>query len=242
MNNTFLELIHTMTPEERMTLIAKRRSIRRYAPDPIDPNHIAQLNEIIDRCNQLGHLKMTLRLDEPEPFNHWLAHYGFLTGVRHYIALVGERQDDLEERIGYFGEFVVLQATALGLGTCWIAGTYNKQKSRVSLSSEETLVAVITIGIPAHPGVHRKTKSIAQLSRSPEPMPEWFGMGMKAVQLAPTAMNQQKFRFETDGTSVNTNAGIGFYTALDLGIAKLHFEIGSGLNVFGYPLLSFPAL
>ncbi len=240
MNTTLFETLGSMTPEARMSLIAKRRSIRRYQPEPIDPQHLLVLNEVIDRCNRLGHLTMTLRLDDPEPFNHWLAHYGNLRGVRHYVALVGQPSDDLEERIGYYGELLVLQATALGLGTCWIAGTYNKSKSRVNLNASETLVGVIAIGIPAHPGVQRRTKSVAQLSRYPKPMPPWFGEGMKAVQMAPTAMNQQKFRFETDGTTVKAHAGIGFYTALDLGIAKLHFEIGSDRSVFGYPLLSFP--
>ena len=59
-------------------------------------------------------------------------------------------------------------------------------------------------------------------------MPEWFKAGMDAALLAPTAMNQQKFKFEllSDG-SVKASCGTGFYTKLDLGIVRYHFEAAS---------------
>ena len=67
------------------------------------------------------------------------------------------------------------------------------------------------------------------LCRCAQPMPEWFEKGMTAAMLAPTAMNQQKFCFElrADGT-VKATCGSGFYTKLDLGIVKYHFEAASG--------------
>lgn len=61
-------------------------------------------------------------------------------------------------------------------------------------------------------------------------MPEWFRQGMKASQLAPTAMNQQKFLFTLNGDKVSASSGSGFYTKTDLGIAKYHFEVGAGYN------------
>ena len=41
-------------------------------------------------------------------------------------------------------------------------------------------------------------------------------------------MNQQKFHFDLLGDKVRAKEGLGFYTKIDLGIAKYHFEIGSG--------------
>lgn len=61
-----------------------------------------------------------------------------------------------------------------------------------------------------------------------ESVPEWFLNGMKAVQLAPSSMNHQKFTFELDGDIIHTKSGSGFYTKIDLSIAKCHFEIGAG--------------
>ena len=45
--------------------------------------------------------------------------------------------------------------------------------------------------------------------------------------LVPTAMNQQKFHFTLDKNIATAKAGLGFYTKLDLGIVKCHFEIGA---------------
>lgn len=63
-------------------------------------------------------------------------------------------------------------------------------------------------------------------------MPQWFRAGMEAAQLAPTAVNQQKFSFVLKDGKVLAKAGTGFYTKLDLGIVKYHFEIGAGKDNF----------
>jgi hypothetical protein len=49
-------------------------------------------------------------------------------------------------------------------------------------------------------------------------------------------MNQQKFRFELDGNTVKVTAGSGFYTKVDMGIVKYHFEVGSGKNGWEWEL------
>lgn len=75
-------------------------------------------------------------------------------------------------------------------------------------------------------GVRNYIALIGKKSPKLDEMPEWFLDGMKAAMLAPTAMNQQKFRFElqSDGT-VKVSCGTGFYTKLDLGIVTYHFEV-----------------
>lgn len=70
---------------------------------------------------------------------------------------------------------------------------------------------------------------------APEPVPEWFENGIQAALLAPTAMNQQKFRFFLeDRNHVAAKAGLGPYTNVDLGIAKFHFEVGAGPDSFAW--------
>ena len=64
--------------------------------------------------------------------------------------------------------------------------------------------------------------------------PDWFIRGIDAALLAPTAMNQQKFTFSLDGSNVTAKAGIGFYSKIDLGIAKYHFELGAGAENFSW--------
>ena len=64
------------------------------------------------------------------------------------------------------------------------------------------------------------------------PAPDWFRKGVEAALLAPTAMNQQKFKFTLRGDTVAAKAGMGFYTKVDLGIVKYHFELGAGTDRF----------
>ena len=60
---------------------------------------------------------------------------------------------------------------------------------------------------------------------------EWFEKGMEAVSLAPTAVNQQKFYFELKNGIVTAKNLGGFYSRIDLGIVKYHFEVVTGHEV-----------
>ena len=86
----------------------------------------------------------------------------------------------------------------------------------------------IALGYGQTQGVPHSSKAAAAVS-APADAPAWFRAGVEAALLAPTAMNQQKFCFElrADGT-VKATCGSGFYTKLDLGIVKYHFEAASG--------------
>lgn len=156
-----------------------------------------------------------------------MAHYGKFAGVRNYIALVGKKAPGLDEILGYYGEELVLKAQELGLNTCWVALTHGKSKAAVGRGEKE--VCLIALGYGVTQGVEHKSRPMQELCTCGEPMPEWFRCGMNAAMLAPTAMNQQKFRFELlpDGT-VKAACGSGFYTKLDLGIVKYHFEAVTG--------------
>lgn len=74
--------------------------------------------------------------------------------------------------------------------------------------------------------------SISELAPGMENAPSWFLRGMEGVQLAPSAINQQKYRFTLKDGVPQASKGIGFYTAMDLGIAKYHFNEASGKEVF----------
>lgn len=160
-----------------------------------------------------------------------MAHYGKFSGVRNYIVLAGKKSPDLEERCGYYGEKIVLHAQTLGLNTCWVAMTYSKGKAKFQLNADEKLCLVIAIGYGKTSGIAHTSKPREAVMRANTP-PDWFLQGIDAVLLAPTAMNQQKFTFTLDGNKVTAKAGMGFYSKIDLGIAKCHFELGAGAQHF----------
>ncbi len=212
---------------EALELMKQRHSVRQYKPRTIEPEKRAALNDLCSELNQKAELSIQIVYDEPNCFDSFMAHYGKFSGVYNYIALIGKKSPKLEETLGRCGEQLVLKAQELGLNTCWVAMTHGK--SRAVVGPGEKQVCLISLGYGETQGVAHKSKPMQALCRCAEPMPEWFEKGMTAAMLAPTAMNQQKFRFElrADGT-VKAACGSGFYTKLDLGIVKYHFEAASG--------------
>lgn len=213
--------------------IKARHSVRAYKEQPLTEEVVKVLEEKIVELNQKGQLHMQLICNEPRAFKGVLA-YGKFRGVTNYIVIVGKKADDLDERVGYYGEHLVLFAQTLGLNTCWVGLSYTKVPNTYVLDEGEKIVCYIAVGYGETQGVIHKIKTIEQVSKSSDNAPSWFRKGVEAALLAPTAVNQQKFSFEYVGMKdgrhqVRANKGFSLigYTHMDLGIAKCHFEIGA---------------
>lgn len=209
-----------------------RHSVRQYKNQPIGTDIISVLQSEIDACNKESGLHIQLVTNEPKAFDSFMAHYGKFSGVTNYIAMIGKKDSVLDEKCGYFGERLVLKAQELGLNTCWVAMTYSKIKTAFKVEQGEKLCVIIALGYGETGGVPHKSKAISEVSKVEGVMPDWFKKGMEAAMLAPTAMNQQKFLLTLDGGKVSVKPGKGFYTKLDLGIIKYHFEVGAGKGNF----------
>lgn len=208
-------------------VMKERHSVRRYTNRPIPEDVRKRLQEEVDKLNQESGLHLQLCFDEPECFGSAMAHYGKFSGVRNYLAVVGKKSPDLEERAGYYGEKVVLLAQSLGLNSCWVGLTHGK--SHAVMGKNEKQVIVVALGYGAQPGVAHTSKPMGRLCSVSASMPEWFRIGMEAAMLAPTAMNQQKFLIGWDGSKLTARQnGIGFFAKVDLGIVKCDFELASG--------------
>lgn len=219
-----------MTIEEAMQL---RHSVRSYTEKSIPGEAAERLKAEIDACNRESGLHIQLVTDEPKAFDGMMAHYGKFSGVRNYIALIGKNGPLLEEKAGYYGERIALLAQTLGLNTCWVAMTFSKGtvKKRCSTGPGEKLVCVLALGYGTTQGTAHKSKPMTALCKTDGPMPAWFEAGMAAAMLAPTSVNQQKFLITlSDGQAAAKSLG-GFYSAIDLGIVKYHFETGSKKSI-----------
>ncbi len=219
--------------------IRTRHSVRKYRPEPIDGAVLDALRQQIAAANEDGRLHIQLVTDEPKAFAGRMS-YGKFSGVRNYLVMAGEKCDDFDERVGYYGERLVLFAQTLGLNSCWAGLTYTKIPGTYSLGKDEKVACYIALGYGETQGVQHKSKSVGEVSNASEDTPEWFDRGVQAALLAPTAVNQQKFFIEYLGTSgegfpkVSIRKGVSLfgYTRMDMGIAKLHFEIGAGTENF----------
>lgn len=205
-----------------------RHSVRQYEPRPLAEDVIAALEAEIHACNEEGGLHIQLVKNEPKAFDCFMAHYGKFTGVTNYIALVGPKGKDLDEKCGYYGQRLALKAQMLGLNSCWVAMSYQKVPGAFRIDDGEKLTVVIALGYGANSGVAHKSKEPEAVSNVSAQTPEWFRKGVEAALLAPTAMNQQKFNFTYADGKVAAKAGTAFYSKVDLGIVKYQFEIGAG--------------
>ncbi len=220
--------------------MACRHSVRRYTDKPLSTEVIAVLKAKIDETNVKTGLHIQLVTEEPHAFTGVLS-YGKFKGVRNYIVMAGPRTPGLDMAVGYYGEGLVLMAQALGLNTCWVGLTYRNVDGAYEIRKEEKLACMIALGYGESQGSAHKIKRAEQVSNVSADTPEWFRHGVEAALLAPTAVNQQKFRFEylsTDGGKARVAAHPGFslfgYTKMDLGIARLHFELGAGAENFEF--------
>ena len=221
-----------MTLEEA---IEARHSVRAYKEQPLAENVVKVLEEKIAVLNLEGKLHIQLIQNEPKAFLGTIAKYGKFRNVGNYIVMAGQKADDLDERVGYYGEQLVLLAQTLGLNTCWVGLSYSKVSGTYELGEDEKIACYIAIGYGETQGVPHKIKSVEDVSNASDITPSWFKKGVEAALLAPTAVNQQKFSFEYVGMNNNRHqvrANKGFsmigYTQMDLGIAKYHFELGAG--------------
>jgi len=225
--------------------IKARHSVRAYKDQPLSEEIVKVLEDEIVKLNKEGQLHIQLICNEPKAFQGTLAKYGKFRNANNYLVMAGQRADDLGERIGYYGEHLVLLAQMLGLNTCWVGLSYSKVPGTYLLDEGEKIASYIAIGYGETQGVGHKIKTVEQVSRSAlrtlgsnnasEVTPSWFRKGVEAALLAPTAVNQQKFSFEYLGMKdgrhqVRAKRGFSLigYTQIDLGIAKYHFEVGAG--------------
>lgn len=212
---------------------AKTRVSRRtYRPIPLADGDRAALQAAIDRHAGPGYRMEIVQ-------GSMKASYGLFSGVQNVMLMIADNGDPhAEEKLGYFGELVVLEATALGLGTCWM-GMYDTKSAPITLRENERVVIAITTGYVDAPKAkeklirsvaRRKVKSIDQLSRTDSAPPAWFTRGLEAAQIAPSAVNRQPVTFAClNGVTTASVEDIAAHAmAIDLGIAKAHFALGAG--------------
>lgn len=213
--------------------IRNRHAVRSYTDCEIESEKIDALRSLMDEGNRAGGLHIQLVLNDTKAFDSRLARYGKFSGVSNYFAMIGPKGKSLDEQLGYYGEKLVLEAQMLGLNTCWVGMTFKKNPDAFTVLDGEKLRCVIAVGYGTTGGVGHKVKPIEKVSKVYGDMPEWFRSGVGAALLAPTAVNQQKFTFTLEGDNrVSVKAGLGFFSKVDLGIAKRHFEIGAGKDNF----------
>lgn len=204
----------------------KRSSRRKYTDRLIDAKCVKQLEDSIALYNKESGLKMKLIVENGwKLFNGFRKSYGLFVGVQNYIAMIGSNDlTDRMEKVGHFGERIILEATSMGLSTCRVGTSYDKNTAMSLCNRDEVLDCVIAIGYSNEKhslkerimeySIHRHNKTKETLMKIKEPVPEWFKLGMDAVYLAPTARNLRPFVFRYKDGQVTASITVTTETAI----------------------------
>jgi hypothetical protein len=232
--------------------IAVRQSRRQYdASKPISSDNLLALKNICSEFRPFPEARVELITETPQKiFNFILGSYGIIRNPTAALAFVGDMNKlHVQEAAGFTGEGAILEATALGIGTCWVAGFFRPSAvvQRLKLSAHERILAVSPLGYPPLEStlgekilkgfaVNRKRKPLDELvtGLSEKEWPSWLKPALEAARIAPSATNRQPWRFliETGSvTVVSESRMVDFKVSkrLDCGIAMLHLQI-SALN------------
>ncbi|MFC1941844.1 nitroreductase family protein [Chloroflexota bacterium] len=227
--------------------IEKRRSRRHFdASQPIEPDKLSALDTVCKRFVPFPGARTCL-VTEPvkDVFKGLIGSYGKIKGAPAFIAFIGDMgSSSVHEEVGYTGEGIILEATALGLNTCWVAGFFKPESvaSLVEIKSNERVLAVTPVGytsklesleekfMTGFGRTHRRVP-ISRLITSPtqDSLPEWIWVAIQAARLAPSAVNRQPWGFDVQDGSITVYVRTGgpefnVSKRLDCGIAMLHIE------------------
>ena len=207
--------------------IKERHSVRNYEAKKIEADKVEKIRAKIEELNKEGNLHLQFMEDAGKTYNKLFNKVAGLGSAPSVIACVGIDDETLEQRVGYYGEKLVLFIQELGLNTCW-AGTFNEKNIGAEVGNNEKLVISIAVGYGKDKGKPHKSKSPEQIIEAKGDRPYWFNKGVDMALLAPTAINQQKFTIRlNEDESVDFVDKGGIFSQVDLGIVRCHFEIGA---------------
>ena len=193
---------------------------------------IGLLNDRIERNNCVYNLTFKLITNNSDGLSS-LARLMSNNSVQNYIILAGKDNSDLDKKIGYCGADLILYAQSLGLNTWWCGGMFNGKNALKHLDNKAVRVnGVIAIGYGKTQGVPHKSKTADQVSHFKGDAPGWFKSGIKALLLAPSALNRQPYIVNGEGNKVSLKVKNGTFSQVDLGIGKYFFELGAGKSNF----------
>ena len=224
-----------------------RVSRRRYIDVPVDAKVTQKIEDLIAKYKKEGDVDCRLIIDNGDAFSGFRKNHGLLSGVKNYVGLIDNpAKENGREKTGYYGELLILNMTALGLGSCWVGGSFDRRSCPFELGKGDVISCTVTFGNIdedlskkeklIQKIIHRKSKSISDMLITDETsIPVWLTDGMRAVERAPSAINRQPIKFSYKNGVVTAIADKidGDDCATELGIAKAHFEIAAG-GKFGF--------
>ncbi|MFW9789416.1 MAG: nitroreductase family protein [Candidatus Thorarchaeota archaeon] len=222
-----------------------RHSHRRYSGELPEDDLVAKIEQV---CNEFrpfsGARAVFVRDSGKDVFKGAIGEFFYkVKETPFYIAFIGDMGvSNVQATMGYLGEGVILEATVLGLNTCWVGGFYRRESvlKHVDLKGKEQVLGITPIGysknerdrvgVSTKPYRRRSLDSLV-LSGAVDDI-DWARPALEAARVAPSATNRQPWRFGIDEGSITVSVDskrgeFRISRRLDCGIAMLHLELGA---------------
>lgn len=209
-----------------------RHTVRKYTDKPLPEEIKILLKTRMETHNEEYQLFLSLKTEDDRAISPMIKLL-MAKNARNYFVLAGPDTEQLDEKLGYCGADLMLYAQTLGLNTWWIGATYNHRQLKKEAEMNR-VAGILVVGYGENQGTPHKSKSYEEIATYEGETPEWFLEGVKAVLLAPTAMNKQAFQIQGKGNQVKITCHNGNAAGVDLGIAKYHFELGADKKNFSW--------
>lgn len=230
--------------------IQVRCSRRNYTGDSINEDMLSSLANFCNILNSsIKDARAVIVTQKPDrAFKGAVGSYGKIKGAPAYVAFIGNiKNPSIQERVGYLGECFVLEATSMGLATCWVGGFFKPETvaKQIKVDADEQVLAISPIGYAKQKysleekilsgmaaSHNRKSLDLLCTGLSESQRPEWMQTALEAARLAPSAVNRQPWRFSLTENSIkisldNPKDSYNISKRLDCGIAMLHLEVGA---------------
>jgi nitroreductase len=230
-------------------VIEKRRSRRSFEPKQLEKGLLVQLDSICEGFTPFPDARSVLVREVPDTlFKGAIGPYGKIKDAPAFIAFIGNMDStNVWERVGYTGEGIILEAEAMNLATCWVAGFFRPRvvSSLIEIGKVERVLAVTPVGyrkkrhsleerLMTGFGLTHRRRPLSGLvtGLDESAWPQWIRLALEAARLAPSAVNRQpwRFRVEADSITVSVNTPrreYGLSKRLCCGIAMLHIEVAA---------------
>ena len=224
--------------------LQKRVSVRSYENRAVEPEKLAELGALIDEIDSASGLAFRLINTGDASVPAVKLSVAMFSGtVSSCALLIGGADEISSEMVGYFGEKLMLRAVSLGLGACWVAGTFDRKSVNVELHDDQRLWGVMPLGyatakVPlkqrtiraAIRGKDRKLEDFIESDHPVSSLPKWVMAGVEAVKAGPSAVNQQPVNIVYKDGLVTARIWKEKANSLkynDLGIAKYQFQVAA---------------
>lgn len=224
--------------------LQKRVSVRSFDKRPVDAGVTGLIRETVEEINAAAalHFQLVDTSDSKKPAVR-LTPAMFSGEVTLCVLLAGPEGELGGELVGYYSEKLLLRAVALGLGTCWVAGTFDRKSVSPALMEGEKLWGVVPLGYASEKTpllqrtirsrIRAKDRRIEEFVESDYPfasLPAWIRAGAEAVKAGPSAVNQQPVNIVYKGGLLTMRLWKEKRNEMmfnDLGIAKYQFQVGA---------------